>query len=101
MFAEPLEEFEVVFFKFPTPGCYSFWNKNVDFPLSLAFLDNDYKIVDIKDLEKQSSKSVSPNSNDVKFVVEANLDTFENFKIKIGDKLVPSGKKLLFEKSKS
>ena len=40
MFAEPLDENEVVFFEFNFPDNHSFWNKNVDFGLSLAFLDN-------------------------------------------------------------
>ncbi len=98
MFAEPLEQFEVAFFIFPNKDSHSFWNKNVDFPLTLAFLDENYKIVDFKELEKQSSKSVSPDHNEVKFVVEANKDTFKNLNIKIGDKLIVKDKKLLLEK---
>jgi len=42
MFAEPLEELEVVFFTFPSKGQHSFWNNNVDFSLSLAFLNKDF-----------------------------------------------------------
>ena len=37
MFAEPLEDNEVVFFIFPHSDFLSFWNKNVSFDLSLAF----------------------------------------------------------------
>jgi len=44
MHAKPLEEFEVAYFIFPVEDCHSFWNKNVDFSLTLAFLDkNDDK----------------------------------------------------------
>jgi uncharacterized membrane protein (UPF0127 family) len=59
MDAEPLDEYEVVFFTFDYPDCYSFWNKNVSFPLSLAFLDKNYKIVDIKDMEARSEEHTS------------------------------------------
>lgn len=98
MHAEPLEEYEVAVFKFPYAGCYSFWNKNVDFPLSLAFLNKDYEIVDFKNLQKQSPKSVSPESNDVVYVIEAKINTFDDLKIKKGDKLKLKGKKLVLLK---
>ena len=99
MHAKPLEELEVAYFVFPTVDCHSFWNKNVDFSLTLAFLDKDDEIVDFKDLEKQSPKLVSPNSNRVKFVVEANKGLFEKIGIKIGDKLILKNNKLIVEKN--
>lgn len=98
MYAEPLEEFEVVFFKFPRKGQHGFWNKNVEFPLSLAFLDEDYEILDFKDLEKQSPKLVAPETEDVKFVVEAKKGIFEKLGISIGDKLILKGKNLILDK---
>jgi uncharacterized membrane protein (UPF0127 family) len=67
MFAKPLDDMEVVYFIFDNPDCYGFWNKNVDFPLSLAFLDKDSKILDIKDLAAHSERSVYPKSNNVVF----------------------------------
>jgi len=99
MHAKPLEELEVAYFIFPVEDCHSFWNKNVDFSLTLAFLDKDDEIVDFKDLEKQSPKLVSPNSNRVKFVVEANKGLFEKIGIKIGDKLILKNNKLIVEKN--
>jgi uncharacterized membrane protein (UPF0127 family) len=98
MNAEPLGEYEVVYFEFDYPDSYSFWNKNVSFPLSLAFLDKNHKIVDIKDMEADDPKSVGPDSNSVVFVVEANKGTFENLGIKIGDKLTMKGNKLVLDK---
>ena len=98
MFADPLDENEVVFFEFDFPDNHSFWNKNVDFGLSLAFLKKDYKILDIKDMDAHSEKSCVPKSNNVQFVVEANQGTFKNNKIKIGDKLILKGKKLILDK---
>ena len=98
MFADPLEEFEVVFFKFPRKGQHGFWNKNVEFSLSLAFLDEDYEILDFKDLEKQSPKLVAPETEDVKFVVEAKKGIFEKLGISIGDKLILKGKNLILDK---
>ena len=98
MHAKPLEELEVAYFIFPVEDCHSFWNKNVDFSLTLAFLDKDYEILDIKDMDAHSEKSCVPKSNNVQFVVEANQGTFKNNKIKIGDKLILKGKKLILDK---
>jgi len=98
MFEEPLENFEVVVFKFDYPDCYSFWNKNVSFPLSLAFLDDKYRIRDIKDMEADDPKSVYPESSKIVFVVEANKGTFDKLGIKIGDKLIMKGNKLILSK---
>ena len=98
MFAKPLEEYEVVYFIFDYPDGYSFWNKNVDFPLTLAFCDGDGKILDFKDLDANSEKSVGPDSNKVKIVVEANKDTFEKLGIKVGDKLILKDRKLILDK---
>lgn len=98
MYADPLDDYEVVLFKFDFPDCYSFWNKNVSFPLSLAFLDEKYRIRDIKDMEADDTKSVYPDSSKIVFVVEANKGTFENLGIKIGDKLTMKGNKLVLDK---
>lgn len=99
MNAKPLDKKEVAFFIFDTPDNYCFWNKNVDFDLSLAFLDKDYKILEIKDMEAQSEKSCCPKSNNVKFVVEANKGTFEDLGIKIGNSFVLKDQNLILDKT--
>lgn len=99
MHSEPLEDFEVAYFIFPSKGKHSFWNKNVSYPLTLAFLNSDHEIVDFKDMEAEQTKSVSPDSNFVKYVVEANKDTFKELGIKVGDKLEYKDNKIVFRKS--
>jgi len=87
MFAEPLEDDEAVIFIFNTPDKYSFWNQNVSFDLSLAFLDENSKIVDFVDLNKNDSTMKSPKSSKVRYVVEAIKDAFKDNDIKIGDRI--------------
>jgi uncharacterized membrane protein (UPF0127 family) len=98
MHAEPLDDFEVAYFVFPETDNHSFWNKNVSFPLTLAFLDKNNKIVDFKDLEEHQTESVSANSNSVKYVVEANKNLFKELNIQIGDVLEQKDKKLILHK---
>ena len=87
MFASPLEEDEAALFVFPHSDRYGFWNKNVSFKLSLAFLDENQQIVDIKDLEPESPEVVSPDRL-AKYVVEASGGVFDRLGIKTGDFLV-------------
>lgn len=84
MFAEPLEEHEAALFVFPHSERYSFWNKNVSFGLSLAFLDDSGQIVDFADMDAQSPDSVSP-SKSARYVVEAQKGAFDKMGVKKGD----------------
>lgn len=87
MFASPLAEDEVALFVFPHAERYAFWNKNVEFGLDLAFLDENGRIVDLKSLEAGSEQSVRPDSA-AKFVVEASRGTFDRLSIGKGDSLL-------------
>jgi uncharacterized membrane protein (UPF0127 family) len=85
MFADPLDDDEVAFFVFPTSNRYAFWNKNVPFGLSLAFVSEHGEIVDIADMDADSPKRVEPKSDNVKYVIEAKRGVFNKFGIKKGD----------------
>lgn len=85
MFASPLEPDEVALFVFPTTGRHAFWNKNVPFGLSLAFLDENHRVVDVQDMEAQSMSRCEPNDSNVKFVVEAATGTWDRLGVERGD----------------
>ena len=84
MFSKPLDEDEAALFVFPYNGRYAFWNKNVDYDLSLAFLDENMKVVAIKDLKANSLSPVGPD-DDVRFVIEAKQGIFTKIGINMGD----------------
>lgn len=90
MFASPLEQNEIALFVFPHSERHAFWNKNVEFPLDLAFLDENGKVVDLKNLEAQSESSVRPDSA-ARFVVEASHGTFDRLNVSMGDYLLYEG----------
>lgn len=87
MFASPLDDNEVALFIFPTNNRHGFWNKNVSFGLSLAFLDDNGRIVDFADMDAHSTKCVEPNTSNVKYVVEAKQNIFKKNGINLGDTL--------------
>jgi len=88
MYAKSLDDNEIVLFVFPTVGNYGFWNKNVSFPLSLAFLDENGKILEFGDMKAESEKEIQPKSNEIKYVIEAPKGAFEKNEINKGDLVV-------------
>ena len=84
MFAKPLEDNEVVFFIFPNSDYLSFWNKNVSFDLSLAFLDDMGRVVDFCELKAESEKPMA-SSRPARFVIEAKKGAFDKMGVKLGD----------------
>jgi uncharacterized membrane protein (UPF0127 family) len=87
MFSTPLDDDEVALFIFPHMGRHAFWNKNVSYGLTLAFINDSGKIVDIADMDAYSTKSVAPSTSDVKFVVEAAQGALDRHGVSIGDML--------------
>jgi uncharacterized protein len=86
-----LEENEGLLFVFETEGYYGFWMKDMKFPIDIAWLDKDRKIIYIE-------KNVSPETYPKVFyafkadapilnlyVLETKANFFEKSKIKIGD----------------
>ncbi len=73
-------------FSFKIPAKYSFWMKDMNFPLDIIWVSENKKITAI-------SKNISPNtypssfspSEVVKYVVEVNARWAENNKINAGD----------------
>jgi len=90
MFASPLNQDEIALFVFPRSERHAFWNKNVEFPLDLAFLDENGKVVDFKHLAAQSESSVRPDCP-ARFVVEAAHGTFDRLGVTMGDYLLYEG----------
>ena len=73
MHSEPLEKYEVAYFVFPYKGMHSFWNKNVSYPLSLAFLNSDNEIWEFDTEER---------ANQMKNIFETNSDSGYEYVIK-------------------
>lgn len=94
MHRDPIGKRQCAFFEFPRIGKHSFWNKNVSFPISLIFCDENLEVKDIGYLEAEQTSGISPKGYDIKYVIEAHIDAPEMFKIKKGNKININGKKL-------
>jgi uncharacterized membrane protein (UPF0127 family) len=75
---------EGMLFIFESEGYHSFWMKNTPLPLSIAFIDKNGRIVDIKDMKPLTLDSHSP-SQPVLYALEMNQGWFSKNGIKTGD----------------
>jgi hypothetical protein len=100
MHSSPLERDECALFVFGHPDGYSFWNKNVDYPISLFFLDENFEIKNIGHLDAQQEKPCRSEYPMTKYVVEGHSDLPKEFDIKIGDFCLPENEKIKILKGK-
>jgi uncharacterized protein len=94
MFSDPLSLYDCAFFVFNHLDSHSFWNKNVDFPISLCFLDENFKIQDIGELKEHQETPCRSKYPLTKYVVEGHIDLPKELNIKIGDFFFPEKNKL-------
>jgi len=74
-------------FVFPDTGIHCMWMKNTFIPLSVAFLDESRKIIN---LARMRPETLTPHcsTSAAKYALEMNIDWFDERKIKAGDKVV-------------
>jgi uncharacterized membrane protein (UPF0127 family) len=87
MFHPGLKREECVLFIFDKPNDYSFWNKNVSFPIDIAFFNSKGKLISISNLKENQLNSVGAKDNDIKYVIESNLNWFKDNNINVGDSI--------------
>lgn len=83
---EKLTENEGLLFIFEKEGNYDFWMKDMNFPIDIAWLDKDKKIIHIeKNILPETYPEIFNSSGKSLYVLETVAGFFENSKIKIGD----------------
>ncbi len=90
MFRENLPKNQGMFFVFDKSAIYNFWMPNVNFPLDIVWIDEDFQVVDIKTadpcLEQNTQKCPSfvPKAM-AKYVLEVTANTFKGV---VGDSIM-------------
>lgn len=81
-----LSDDQGMLFIFDEPGYYQMWMKDMLFPLDILWLDQNFKVVDIK---KELSPSTYPESfgpkSPAKYVLEINSGLSDKYGFAIGD----------------
>ena len=85
---KPLGTNEGMLFIFPNDDRHQFWMKDMLFPIDIAWIDNEYRIVDVRERVDPSSypEIFTPESN-ARYVLELPAGFFENHSLKIGNTL--------------
>lgn len=83
MFREHMAQNEGMVFLFGAPASVCMWMKNTLIPLSVAFIDDDGKIVNIENMKPQSLESHC-SKKQVRYALEMNEGWFKQKNIKPG-----------------
>ena len=86
MYRKELAQQEGMLFMFPQDGVHCFWMKNTLIPLTAAFVEEDGTIVNLADMQPQTTESHC-SDKPVRFVLEMNQGWFQSRGIKPGFRL--------------
>jgi uncharacterized membrane protein (UPF0127 family) len=100
MFSKPLDNDECAFFIFNHLDDHSFWNKNVDYPISLLFLDENFEIKNIGNLKANQEQPFKSGYPLTKYVIEGHIDMPKEYDIQINDYCLPEKNKIKILKGK-
>lgn len=79
---------EGMLFVFPKTDYQSFWMKNTLIPLSIGYFTDDYKLVEVFEMEPNQIDTTYNSSKMVRFAVEMNSGWYAEKKIEPGTSLV-------------
>lgn len=81
-----MPEHRGMLFVFKEPQTLCFWMRNTLIPLSIAYLDEHAKVIDIFDMQPLDESSVCSTAP-AQFALEVNQGWFEHHQVKVGDQL--------------
>lgn len=84
----PLKDGEGMIFIFDTAGKYSFWMKDMLFPIDIIWIGEDFSVVDItENAEPNSYPNLFTPREEALYVLEVNAGFSNEKGLKIGDKV--------------
>ena len=92
MFRQSLPENSGMLFIFDPPAQATFWMKNTRIPLSIAFIDNQGRILEIRSMKPFDETLIWSVSNAVAYALEVNEGWFDRHGIQMGTRIfgIPS-----------
>jgi hypothetical protein len=86
---EKLDSDKGMLFVFEKEGRYSFWMKDMKFPLDIIWLDKNLKVVEIKEnVQPESFPAAFTSKTKALYVIELNGGVAQKYNIKVGEKAV-------------
>lgn len=84
MYRESLEEDQGMLFVYPEQRTLGFWMRNTLIPLDIAYIDREGRIVDIQQMEPQTTET-HDSAAPAMYALEMNQGWFEANGIRVGD----------------
>ncbi len=81
MFRKEMAENEAMLFVFNFPEQRSFWMKNVNLPLSCAYIDPQGMIIEIHDMQPHNEAPIPSSSDKIQYVLETRQGWFARHNI--------------------
>ncbi len=93
MFRRHLDEFSGMLFIFESTGRWAFWMKNTLIPLSIAFIDEGWTVVDIQDMQVAPDPAEGPftlyePARPCRYALEVNQGFFRRHGIGVGARVI-------------
>ena len=89
---------EGMLFFFDREGYYSFWMKDMNFPIDIFWIDNSLRVVHIeKNVRPETYPARYTSSQPARFVLETNAFFAETFGITVGDMMSIPAHRLPFD----
>ena len=88
MGVKALEYNQGMIFIWPNASRKCMWMKNTTIELSVAFIDRDKKITEIKDLQSESVESICSSRGNIIAAIEMNKGWFKENNVELGVKVL-------------
>ena len=83
-----LDELQGKLFVFEKEDYYGIWMKDMNYPLDILWIDNNFEIIYIEeDVEPSTYPTIFTPKKPARFVLEMNSFFTESFNIKVGDRV--------------
>lgn len=87
MYRTKLETHHGMLFIFPDADFRSFYMKNTKIPLDIIYIDNAKTIVSVQKNAKPFDETSLPSKAPAKYVLEVNGGLFDEWQLKVGDRI--------------
>ena len=88
MYRKELDTNSGMLFIFPQEEILSFWMKNTYIPLSVAFIDRQGKILEIRHMKPLNDSIIYSSKSKALYALEVNLGWFNKNSIKVGCRIL-------------
>lgn len=90
---ESMPENQGLLFIFDTPNIYNFWMKDMNFPIDIIWIDENWRVIGItEDIKPETFPETFSPESPAEFVLEVNAGVASKIGIRVGDSVSGASK---------